>query len=170
MLIITNSSSSNHPQDQQIPRYDNHIPYTFSMNLQPLAVHVMARQHGANSDTMPTEFARERSMAVAMVLGTTERLRRERRGTPGWDNPTVAPYKPAQWRWQVLCPPGAAIQSDAAPAEDRAREVESREIDRGYTVEMDEAKMIDTIIRMVDSGLGEPAPVEEQDQSASVEE
>ncbi|KAK7431504.1 hypothetical protein QQZ08_001995 [Neonectria magnoliae] len=140
------------------------------MSLQPLAVHVMARQHGANSDTMPIEFARERSMAVAMVLGTTERLRRERRGTPGWDNPTAAPYKPAQWRWKVLCPPGAVIQSNAAPVEDRTGEDESCEIDRRYAVGMDEAKMIDTIIRMVDSGLKEPAPVEEQDQSATVEE
>ncbi|KPM40901.1 hypothetical protein AK830_g5669 [Neonectria ditissima] len=151
MLVITDSNMSTSLHSQTIPRPERHIPYTFSVKLQPLAVHVLANQHNATLDPIPAEFARGRGLTVAMVQGTTERLRRESRETPGWHNPKVAPNTQAQWGWRVLCPPKTVTQSGSPPAEDRNEDEESRELDCDYTAGEGEANMTNALTHMVDS-------------------
>ncbi|KAH7015226.1 hypothetical protein EDB80DRAFT_773643 [Ilyonectria destructans] len=159
------------------------IPFTFSIELQPLAQHIIDSKMARTPVTPPDQFKTGRRMAFAMTEGTIERLQREYRFASDLSKPIVTTTIPVVEAWRTIGPPsksnrneqrfpndllfpndslfpkGSRIPNDPELSEDQEVEEETPESNNDNEIGVWLAEQVNVRIMMADLGLDEPKPV-----------
>ncbi|KAH6982908.1 hypothetical protein BKA56DRAFT_614925 [Ilyonectria sp. MPI-CAGE-AT-0026] len=156
------------------------IPFTFSMELHPLAQHIMDSKMARRTVTPPGQFKTGRRMAFAMTEGAAERLQREYRCASDLSKPFVTTTIPVVEAWRTIAPPSKSNQNeqrfpnDLLFPNDSLFPISSRipndpELSEDQEVEEETpesnnddvwlAEQVNVKIMMADLGLDEPRPV-----------
>lgn len=163
--------------------FNQEIPFTFSIELQPLAQHIIDSKIARTPVTPPDQFKTGRRVAFAMTEGTVERMQREYRFASDLSKPIVTTTIPVVEAWRTIGPPsksneneqrfpndllfpndslfpnGSRIPNDPKLSEDQEVEEETHKSNNDNEIDVWLAEQVNVRIMMADLGLDELNPV-----------